>query len=372
MGLYRRLASLPVEITDYRIEQREQETSSDFTRVTTIITLHGDGVSGRGEDVTYDSEPHETLAKLPAPWDLTGSFTLDSFSRHLDDVDLFPRGGESSDMFQHYRRWALESAALDLALKQQTKSLGDALDEEYRPVRFIVSTRLGDPPTLDRLDRIRSIHADLEFKLDPTSAWTDDLVADLAERGSVVSLDLKGQYEGTLVDQEADPALYERVIKGFPNALIEDPAITDETRPLFDGNEERITWDYPITGIESVEALPWQPQWLNIKPSRFGSLESLFETIDYCQQRDIRLYGGGQFELGVGRTHLHTLASLFYPDAPNDIAPRAYNGATLPRNCRRAHCNHPNLPQDLIGSRANSRGQSRRGVRGPFDRSSMR
>jgi hypothetical protein len=37
------------------------------------------------------------------------------------------------------------------------------------------------------------------------------------------------------------------------------------------------------------------------------------------------MYGGGQYELGVGREHLHAVASVFYPDSPNDIAPRDYN-----------------------------------------------
>jgi hypothetical protein len=37
------------------------------------------------------------------------------------------------------------------------------------------------------------------------------------------------------------------------------------------------------------------------------------------------MFGGGQFELDVGREHIHAVASLFYPDAPNDVAPKAYN-----------------------------------------------
>jgi hypothetical protein len=86
-----------------------------------------------------------------------------------------------------------------------------------------------------------------------------------------------------------------------------------------------VSWDYPIQGVDSVRALPWEPDWLNIKPSRFGSVESLLDTVEYAREHDIRLYGGGQFELGVGRSHLHALASLFYPDGPNDIAPRGYN-----------------------------------------------
>jgi hypothetical protein len=86
-----------------------------------------------------------------------------------------------------------------------------------------------------------------------------------------------------------------------------------------------VTWDYPIRGVETVEDLPWEPEWLNIKPSRFGSVQSLFDTIDYCCNHGIQMFGGGQFELDVGREHIHAIASLFYPDAPNDVAPKAYN-----------------------------------------------
>ena len=64
---------------------------------------------------------------------------------------------------------------------------------------------------------------------------------------------------------------------------------------------------------------------LNIKPSRFGPLSRLFECIDACLERGIELYGGGQFELGVGRGQIQEIASLFYPDTPNDVAPSVYN-----------------------------------------------
>ena len=37
------------------------------------------------------------------------------------------------------------------------------------------------------------------------------------------------------------------------------------------------------------------------------------------------MYGGGQFELGQGRRQIQTLASVFYPDTPNDVAPSTYN-----------------------------------------------
>jgi len=327
--LYDRVADLGVEIDQYGFERRERNTSSGFTRTTTVVSLHGDGETGRGEDVTYESEAHETFIDPVPAFPITGSYTFAGFSEHLGGVDLFPDGEPDQSIFRQYRRWALESAALDLALRQADTSLAARLDRRYDPVRFVVSTRLAEPPTGDRVFGLLDRDPGLEFKLDPTPAWTTDLVDRLAATDAVRVLDLKGMYEDTDVDQPADPGLYELILEGFPDAVVEDPALTDGTRPLFDGEENRVSWDYPIRGVADVEALPWEPSWLNVKPSRFGSVQSLLETIEYCRDRGIRLYGGGQFELDVGREHLHAIASLFYPDAPNDVAPRAYNEPEL-------------------------------------------
>ena len=79
-----------------------------------------------------------------------------------------------------------------------------------------------------------------------------------------------------------------------------------------------------------------EPGWLNIKPSRFGTTERLLECIEHCAADGIQMYGGGQFELGVGRRHIQVLASLFYPDGPNDVAPREYNMGDPRPGCRRA------------------------------------
>jgi hypothetical protein len=64
---------------------------------------------------------------------------------------------------------------------------------------------------------------------------------------------------------------------------------------------------------------------LNLKPARFGSVRALFDTYDYCAAHGIGTYGGGMFEQGPGRGQLQYLASLFHPDAPNDVAPVGYN-----------------------------------------------
>ncbi|MDF1665491.1 MAG: hypothetical protein P1V97_27270, partial [Planctomycetota bacterium] len=70
--------------------------------------------------------------------------------------------------------------------------------------------------------------------------------------------------------------------------------------------------------------------WVNMKPSRFGFLSEYLRAIEFCHGRGIKLYGGGQFELGIGRSQAQELASLFYPDGPNDLAPSVYNEAKIP------------------------------------------
>jgi hypothetical protein len=64
---------------------------------------------------------------------------------------------------------------------------------------------------------------------------------------------------------------------------------------------------------------------VNIKPSRLGGVRNLLDAYDFCAAREIGNYGGGQFELDVGRGQIQYLASLFHPDAPNDVAPGGFN-----------------------------------------------
>lgn len=278
---------------------------------------------------------------------LTGTHRLDEFSNLVSDLDLFFGDEPGQSVFRNYRQWAFESAALDLALKQAETTLADRLGREYRPVRFVVSTRLADPPTGDRVLDWLARDPTLEFKLDPTSDWSDELLTRLAETDAVRVLDLKGQYHGTTVDQPADPDLYRRVTEHIPDALIEDPALTEETRPIFEDCTERVTWDYPIRSVETIENLPWEPTWLNIKPSRFGSIRALFDTLEYCETHGIQMFGGGQFELGVGREHLHAIASLFYPDSPNDVAPSGYNDPEPPEGLPSSPLDPPTDPRGL-------------------------
>ncbi len=322
-----RIGSLEMFVDSVDCRQLSSETTSGFTRVTTELALTGGGVTGRGEDVSYDQADHDKWT-IPVS-SLEGTYTFESYSDRLDDLEVWSDPPERPAA-RKYRRWALESAGLDLALRQADTTLGSVLGRQYEPVRFVVSTRLGDSgtdetPSIDRVRDLLAANPDLEFKLDPTAEWDADLIASLADLGVVEILDLKGHYEGTAVDNPPDPDLYRRIVSAFPSAIIEDPTLTPETRPILDPARTRISWDAPISDIDSIQALPFEPAWINIKPSRFGSVESVINSIQYCLDRGISLYGGGQFELGVGRDHIQVLASLFYPDSPNDVAPGVYN-----------------------------------------------
>jgi O-succinylbenzoate synthase len=136
---------------------------------------------------------------------------------------------------------------------------------------------------------------------------------------------MKGYYRNTTVAIDPDPHLYRRVFERLPGAWIEDPVVADHTIELLDRHRNRITWDEPIHSVRDIEALPWPPLILNLKPARFGSVRRLFEAYDYCRAHGIAAYGGGMFEQGPGRGQLQYLASLFHPDGPNDLAPVEYN-----------------------------------------------
>jgi hypothetical protein len=324
MATYDAVKDLPLEIDSYELEPREARASAEFVRKTTVVHLHGGGHEGVGEDVTYSPEDHDALQAEGPTLPLAGSHTLDAFSQLLDRLTLFP-AGPGMKAFLDYRRWAYESAALDLALRQAGLSLAEAVGREPQPVTFVVSLRLDEPPTSEPILRLRRGYPELRFKLDPTSDWTGGLVRELAALGAVDTLDLKGAYKGTPVDQAGDPALYRLVAEAFPTAWIEDPDLNEHTDPVLERYRDRITWDAPIHSAADIDGLPFPPRTINFKPSRFGSVQRLFEGYDYCAERGVAIYGGGQWELGPGRGQIQYLASLFHPDTPNDVAPAAFN-----------------------------------------------
>jgi L-alanine-DL-glutamate epimerase-like enolase superfamily enzyme len=329
MSTFDALADLPLEIDGYALEGLRANVSSGFERLSTVVHLQGGGEEGVGEDVVYDAVDQTALQDAGPMLHLAGRFTLGEFCELVDGLDLFPVEPQRGEVSRLYRRWTFHSAALDLALRQAGQPLHQALEREARPLTFVVSLRLGEPPTLAPIQARLAHYPSLRFKLDATTSWTPELIAELAESGAVDSIDFKALYHGTIVDQEPDPVLYRRVVEAFPDAWLEDPdVVTEGTAAALADQHHRITWDAPIHSIDDIESLPFAPRMVNLKPSRIGGLKKLCDTYDYCAGRDIGAYGGGQFELGPGRGQAQYLASLFHPDTPNDLAPVGFNVET--------------------------------------------
>jgi L-alanine-DL-glutamate epimerase-like enolase superfamily enzyme len=329
MSTYELVADLPVHIEGYALEGLVRDVSSDFTRKSTVIHLHGSREEGVGEDVVYDPVDHEIAQDAGPSLPLAGDFTMRSFAEHLKSLDLFPKEPQR-DVSRLYRTWAYESAALDLALRQAGEPLHAVLGRTPRPLTFVVSLRLGEPPSMTPVTSRLERYPTLRFKLDPTVSWDEELIAQLVATGAVDSVDFKGLYEGTPVDQPADPVLYRRVVEAFPDAWIEDPKLTPEIDELLVPHRARITWDANIHSIADIEALPFAPRMVNLKPSRLGGIEPLFDAYDHTAARGFGAYGGGQFELGPGRGQIQYLASLFHPDTPNDTSPTGFHAVDPP------------------------------------------
>jgi hypothetical protein len=330
MSTWDKLAGLPVQIDGYSLEGREQPFGPDFTRFTTLIHLQGGGEEGVGEDVIYDGLDHVAFQDAGAVLDLSGPSNLGELADLLDTLELFPSPPVREDS-RNYRRWAFESAALDLALRQGGKSLGEVVGREPAPLNYVVSTRLAGfdhegPEKADKVHRLLERYPKTRFKLDATNNWTAELVEELAATGAIDSIDFKGLYSGTPVDVKTDPNLYRMVAEGLPEAWLEDPDLSvPEADAVLEPHRDRITWDAPIHSVEDIEALPFPPKTVNVKPSRMGPLTSLCAGYDYCEREGIGAYGGGQGELGAGRDHIQYLAALFHPDTPNDTGPREFN-----------------------------------------------
>jgi L-alanine-DL-glutamate epimerase-like enolase superfamily enzyme len=322
--LWTRLAELPLTIGSIAYERLSAMAANDFQRITTVVHLAGGGEEGLGEDVSVFRDEANSLHVLEPDLGLAGEWTLGAFCDHLHATDQWPIAPEY-DVARRWRNWAFESAALDLALRQAGQPLHAVLGREPRPLRFVNSLGLGEPPSFDPIRRRLDAHPDVHFKLDAHPAWTPELIDALVATGSVDIVDFKGHYGMEVEDPEALRALYDYVIRAFPDALVEDahdlPEITERLR----GEEGRISYDSPIATPEDLDRVPLRPRAVNIKPCRVGDLRTLMGLYAEVDARGLIVYGGGMGELGAGRGQIQLLASIFHPDGPNDTAPSGYN-----------------------------------------------
>ncbi|MGK2937233.1 MAG: hypothetical protein ACSLFR_05455 [Solirubrobacteraceae bacterium] len=292
----------------------------DFS--TTQVRLVGRGEEGVGEQVGMPAT-QEGLRASDFP--LAGEWAaLADFLSHLDTIDMWPEPPEY-DLERNWRRWTFESAALDLALRQADTSLPEVLGRTPRPVTFVNSFGLGDPPDIDKVATRRALQPTVGFKLDVAPSWTQEIMDRIAAVEGVAVIDFKGQYGREVEDEAALLAMYERTVATFTNVVFEDPHDHPAVLELLTPIADRVSYDAPITTVESIGSTPIQVGIVNVKPCRVGRLEELSRLYAHCESAGIEMYNGGMGELGAGRGQAQLLAALFHPDAPNDIAPSDYN-----------------------------------------------
>ena len=323
-SLWPRLAGLPLVIETCEYERLHAVQADEFDRITTHVRLAGAGTDGLGEDVSVFREDGTTLHETRPALPLEGEWTLAGFGEHLATLELWPQPPEW-DVALRLRNWAFESAALDLALRQAGRSLHDVLGLEPQPVRFVNSLGLGKEPSIEPLRRRLARSPGVRFKLDAEASWTPALVDEVAATGAVDTIDFKGHYGFEVEDPEALAALYDHVLVAFPDAYLEDPHDLPEVAQRLGDHLERVSYDAPIRSAEDIGATPLAARVVNVKPARIGSLRALLEVYARCARERRPMYGGGLGELGVGRGQIELLAGLFHGDAPNDVAPSAYN-----------------------------------------------
>jgi L-alanine-DL-glutamate epimerase-like enolase superfamily enzyme len=323
--MWARLAELPVVVEGYDSRRLEAAPAHGHERGTDLLRLYGGGEEGLGEDITTYLPERSATPPLP----LAGEWSLGSFCDHLAGLDQWTEAPEW-DLARNWRNWGYESAALDLALRQAGQPLHDVLGRTPRPVRFVNSFGLGDPPAFAMLKRRRDHYPGLRFKLDAEATWSPELLGEVAGTGAVDTIDFKGQYGLEVKEPDALVPLYERVVELFPDAILEDPHDLPGIAEVLAPHADRVSYDAPIRSVEDLDSVPIPPRIVNLKPSRIGSVRLLLELYAHCDANGIRMYGGGMGELGVARGQIELLASLFHPDTPNDVAPTPYNDEDPP------------------------------------------
>lgn len=335
MSYWSRIAALEFVVDGYELERLSADEASGLDRVSIQMRLFGADADGLGEDVWPFAEEQDALLAAGPTLPLAGEWTIADFCAHLATLEQWPEP-PSWEAGRNYRNWAYESAALDLALRQNERSLPELLGIEPRPVRFVNSLGLGDPPAFDTVQRRLAAHDGLRFKLDADPRWTPELMDELLATQAVYIIDFKGQYGLETGEMPALVAMYEQILARFGDAILEDPHDLPEITPLLAEHIDRVSYDAPIHGVADIGATPLPARIVNIKPSRIGGLRALFGVYEHCERDGPRTYGGGMGEIGVGRGQVQLLASLFHADAPNDVAPAPFNApdlvAGLPRS----------------------------------------
>ena len=223
MSLWPKLADLPLVVEGYELDTLSAEMANGQTRTTILVRIHGGGHEGLGEDVGVMPDDEDPCREGAGPV-ARGRVDARVASATTWGPSSSGRSRRSGSSSRLWRNWSFESAALDLALRQAGRPLHEVLEREPRPLRFVNSLGLGDPPSTDTIHRRLARYPDVHFKLDAAAAWDLALCQDLAATDAVEVVDFKGQYGMEVEDEEALAAMYRHVVATLPRRDPRGPA----------------------------------------------------------------------------------------------------------------------------------------------------
>jgi hypothetical protein len=295
-ALARALAELPVHIESVlcRFGGLALASYPDGPRPTSIVAISGRGATGYGENVAFTADEQRAFAHRAS--------SLLTLKQEGTTV-----GHCIADDASPFERAALQSALVDLAMRQQKLSLRDLCGGGVVPriaeLRWVTSfDRLSHPAVHVRAARAAS--RALEFKIDVDPTWSNTAIAELERQAGVVTFDFK---------DAGDADLARRLSARFPGVIFEDPPAGSR--------HDLIARDRGLLTLADVEAAVGRGEIVNFKIPRLGGPIPTLEAIALAQKRNRSFYFGGMFEAGPGREQARQLAALLCSGAPNDLGP---------------------------------------------------
>ncbi|MFN2382986.1 MAG: hypothetical protein ABR559_01830 [Gemmatimonadota bacterium] len=270
-------------------------------RPTGLVRLHGAGATGEGENVDWTPADQAAFGAVCDRRIAPGATTIGGLSNALLSAGV-----------HRYHRAAIESAALDLALRQRDTNLFVLAGRAAEPVRFCHSTgRHADPRP--EIAALVGKWSDARVKLDVhAEGWADDIWTALAATGRVVVVDFK---------REGEAAQLALAHRHLPAAWIEDPPLAATGAPSDAPWRTRIALDGYVQRAADLASPPFAPAAVNVKIPRVGGPLEALRCLEAARIQHRATYFGGMFELGAGRRQGQVLASLFTAGAWNDLAP---------------------------------------------------
>ena len=170
-------------------------------------------------------------------------------------------------------------------VRQAGLSLGAAVGSQPEPLTFVVSMRLGDPATTERLNAWLGHYPELRFKLDATTRLVRG-----SDRGTRSHRRRRlGRLQGPVPRHERRHRARRCALRedrcGPPPRLARGSCAHARNAGCPRARQRTVTWDAVIHSVADIEGLRWPPRTVNIKPSRFGSgLAKLFSGYDFCNE----------------------------------------------------------------------------------------